>query len=212
MMRALFLAEGSEKLARDETVLWKGRPLVVGLVRHLFHLRVIIGYFAVLAAWNLASAHADGFRANAAFVTAVWTVLPAVAAAVIVYAMAWLLASTTSYTVTDKRVIMQIGVALPIALTLPLRQICSADLRTNPDGSGDISLALGAQKLAYLLIWPHARPWRLKLAEPMLRAVPDACAVAETLARALVAVSPGSEAVAITKAAGPDRVGVPVTA
>ena len=65
--------------------------------------------------------------------------------------VSWLIAATTHYTITDKRVIMQIGVALPIALTLPLKRIGSADVKLNADGTGDIPLALGRQKLAYLL-------------------------------------------------------------
>ena len=44
-------------------------------------------------------------------------------------------------------------------------------------------------KVAYLLLWPHARPWRLSKPEPMLRAVPDAARVAAILARALAAAA-----------------------
>ena len=212
MTRALFLAEGSEHLVKDETVLWQGRPLVAGLARRLFHVRAILGYFAVLAAWNLAAAHADGFRANAALLSAAWVVIPALAAAAVIYAMASVITWTTHYTITDRRVIMQIGVALPIALTLPLKQIGAADVKLNPDGSGDIALSLGDQKLAYLLIWPHARPWRMKGAQPMLRAIPDVRDVATRLSRALVAVSPGSAAVAMPAAREPERLGQPATA
>ena len=204
MSRARFLPEGSEIVAKDETILWEGRPLAGGLARQLFHFRAIMGYFAVLAMWNLASTHADGFRANAAFISAAWLVLPALIAAAVIYAMAWVFVLTTHYTITDKRVIMQIGVALPIALTLPLRQITAANVKLNADGSGDIPLALGDQTLAYLLVWPHARPWRFKRAEPMLRAVPDAAAVSGVLARALLAVSPSGEAIAIEPARRPE--------
>lgn len=196
-LEALFLNEGSEHLVTDETVLWQGRPTIAGLARSLFHIRAIMGYFVVLAAWNLAASHADGFRANAAFISALWVAVPAIVAALVIYAMSWLLAATTHYSITNTRVIMQIGVALPIALTLPLRRICAAEVRLNADGSGDIPLSLGEQKLAYLLIWPHARPWHLKKAQPMLRAVPNAAEVANTLSRALLAVSPSGEAVSV---------------
>lgn len=204
VMEALFLNEGSEAIGRDETVLWEGRPLIAGLARNLFHIRAIMGYFALLAAWNLASAHADGFRANAALITALWVFVPACVAAFVIYAVAWMYAATTRYTITDKRVIMTIGIALPIALTLPLRRIRSADVRLNADGSGDIPLALGEQKLAYMLLWPHARPWRFKRPEPMLRAVPDVRDVAAVLTRALMAASPASEAIALEPARVPE--------
>ncbi len=199
-LEALFLAEGSEELDRDERVLWQGRPSTVGLARSLFHIRAIMGYFAVLAAWNLASAHADGFRANAAFLTALWVAVPALVAALVIYGMSGLLAATTHYSITNRRVIMRIGVALPIALTLPLRRICSADVKLNADGSGDIPLALGEQNLAYLLIWPHARPWHLKRSQPMMRAIPNAAHVATVLSQALLAVSPSGEAIAVEPA------------
>jgi hypothetical protein len=204
MSRALFLPEGSEIVAKDETILWEGRPLVAGLARQVFHIRAVMGYFFVLAAWNLASTHADGFRANAALLSAAWVVLPAVIGASVIYAMSWVFVATTHYTITDKRVIMQIGVAVPIALTLPLRQIAGADVKLYMDGSGDIPLALGQQKLAYLLVWPHARPWRFKTTEPMLRAVPNARDVATILTRALSAVSPGGEVVAVEAARRPE--------
>jgi hypothetical protein len=197
MSRAHFFAEGSETIGKDETVLWQGRPTIAGLARSTFHIRAIMGYFAVLAAWNLASSHADGFRANAAFIAAAWVVVPALVAAAVIYAMAFVFVATTHYTITNKRVIMQLGVALPIALTLPLRRIIAADVKLNADGSGDIPLALGEQKLAYLLLWPHARPWRFKDAQPMLRAIPEARDVAVVLSQALLAVSPGSEAIEI---------------
>ena len=189
MKRALFLAEGSENLVPGETVLWQGRPLIGGLARHLFHIRAVMGYFAVLAVWSLASAHEDGFRANAALIATAWIVVPGLAAAAaVLYAMSWMIVATTHYTITDRRVIMQMGVALPIALTLPLRQIGSADVKLNTDGSGDISLSLGDQKLAYLLIWPHARPWRLGQGAADAAGDPRVCAMSRpVLSRALVA-------------------------
>lgn len=193
MSRPLFFPEGSEVVASDETILWKGRPLVRGIARNLFHIRAVMGYFAVLAVWTLASTHADGFRANAAFLSVLWLLMPAFIAAGIIYAISWVVSATTHYTITDRRVIMQIGTALPIALTLPLKSIVSADVRLLADGSGDIPMRTGRQKLAYLLIWPHARPWRFKTTEPMLRAVPDAARVAEILAQALLRATPTGE-------------------
>ena len=196
-LETLFLGEGSEAIAPDETVLWQGRPTTFGLTRSLFHMRAVMGYFVVLAAWNLASAHADGLWASAAFASAAWVAVPAAVAGLVLVAMAWLIASTTHYTITDRRVIMQIGVALPIALTLPLRRIVGAGVKLNPDGSGDIPLALGRQKLAYLLLWPHARPWRMRQPEPMLRAIPNVRDVANILSRALLTASPAGEAISL---------------
>ena len=186
-----FLPEGTHLLAADETLLWQGRPAPRGLARRFLHLGAVTGYFAVLAAWNLIAAHADGFRAAEAMVGAFWVVIPALAAAALLYAIAWVISATTLYTLSDKRVIMQVGVALPIAVTIPLRSIGSADLRLYADGSGDVTLAFsGEDRLAYLLLWPHVRPGRYKKAEPMLRSLHNAQEVAAILAQALVAVAP----------------------
>jgi hypothetical protein len=47
-----------------------------------------------------------------------------------------------------------------------------------------LSLA-GSDRIAYLHLWPHVRPWQLKRTQPMLRALADAKTVAQTLATAL---------------------------
>ena len=46
-------------------------------------------------------------------------------------------------------------------------------------------------------MWPHARPWRFKQTEPMLRAVPDARQAAMVLSRALLKVSPQGAAIKV---------------
>ena len=45
------------------------------------------------------------------------------------------------------------------------------------------------QKIAYLNLWPHARPFRMANPEPALRCVPRAIEVAEILSRALIEAS-----------------------
>jgi hypothetical protein len=66
----------------------------------------------------------------------------------------------------------------------------SADLRLFADGSGDIPLLLaGETRVGYVTLWPHARPWKMKRVQPMMRSVPDAARVAQLLARALAASS-----------------------
>jgi hypothetical protein len=59
-------------------------------------------------------------------------------------------------------------------------------LHKNADGSGDLPLQLSANdKMSYLVMWPHARPWRMARTEPMLRGIPQVEQVAAILARAL---------------------------
>jgi hypothetical protein len=87
--------------------------------------------------------------------------------------------------------VLRIGVALNTCINLPLGMIGAADLRARGHGFGDIALAPTAtHRLGYALLWPHARPFRLRRPQPMLRAVPDAEAVARHLARACAALGP----------------------
>jgi len=61
------------------------------------------------------------------------------------------------------------------------------------DGTGDIPLTMiGADRIAYLNLWPHARPWRIARPEPMLRAIPDAARVGEILSGALATAVGGT--------------------
>jgi hypothetical protein len=93
---------------------------------------------------------------------------------------------STVYTITNKRVVMRIGAAIPKHINLPFAMIEAAALRFYPGGAGDIPLTLGGDaRIGYVHLWPHARPWRFSKPEPMLRCVPNAAAVAETLAGAL---------------------------
>ena len=97
------------------------------------------------------------------------------------------MARTTVYTITNRRVVMRVGVVLSITFNLPFAQIASAGFRARGK-AGDIVLSLaGSDRIAYLHLWPHVRPWQLKRTQPMLRALADAKTVAQTLATALAA-------------------------
>jgi hypothetical protein len=95
-------------------------------------------------------------------------------------------ARTTVYAITDRRVVMKVGIALPTTINIPLATIASAAMRPGRDGGGDISVALtGDVRVAYLLLWPHARPWRLAKPEPTLRGIDDVASVGRLLKDAL---------------------------
>ena len=81
-----------------------------------------------------------------------------------------------------------IGLAVPMTVNLPFSRIAGAGLRCYPNGAGDIPLQLlPHEKIGYLMLWPHARPWRMARTEPMLRALAQAEPVAAILGRALAA-------------------------
>lgn len=175
-----------EPLPLGERLLWQGSPDWRVMARDALHTRALAIYFGVLLAWRGTNVLANGGSAWAAAEAVLWLLPLAVAAIAVLSLLAWLIARTSVYTVTDKRVVMRIGVVLSITFNLPYSQIESAGLRTRADGSGDVTLLLNdADRIAYVHLWPHARPWHVKRTEPMLRALPQARAVAAILSAAL---------------------------
>ena len=80
---------------------------------------------------------------------------------------------------------MRVGAALTMTLQFPYRWIGAADLTTARDGTGTIALrTLGRTKVSYLMLWPHARPWRVNPTQPALRCIKDAATVARLLSEA----------------------------
>jgi hypothetical protein len=177
-----------ERLPEGERLLWQGAPDWRRLAQHAFHIRGLALYFGAIVAYCLASAIIDGKPLHDAAVSTALLTGTAMVPIAFLTAYAWLVSRSTVYTVTDQRVVLRFGIALPMTINLPYRKIEAAALRPLANGSGDISLLLNpADKLAYLVLWPHARPWRLKRPEPTLRAIPDAVRVGQLLARALAA-------------------------
>ena len=171
-----------------ERVLWHGRPEWVSLARQAFRADLVAAYFAVMTIYNYASV---GFEAGVrdGAISAGKTLLAASAAIALLALLAWLTSRTTLYVVTTRRLVMKIGIALPMFFNLPFSQIESASLRVFPDGTGDIPVALAEGHIAYLHLWPHARPFRFSRPEPALRCVPRAADVAGALSQALVAAA-----------------------
>jgi hypothetical protein len=177
-----------ERLPEGERLLWQGAPDWRRLAQHAFHIRGLALYFGAIVAYCLASAIIDGKPLHDAAVSTALLTGTAMVPIAFLTAYAWLVSRSTVYTVTDQRVVLRFGIALPMTINLPYGKIEAAALRPLANGSGDISLLLNpVDKLAYLVLWPHARPWRLKRPEPTLRAIPDAVRVGQLLARALAA-------------------------
>jgi hypothetical protein len=153
---------------------------------HVFHVRAVAIYFGLIGVWKVWGALADGAGAAGAVNAAVTVAGFAAAALGLLVLLSWLIARSTIYTITTARVVIRAGVALPKAINIPFRIIGTAGLKVRASGDGDIPLQLtGPDRLAYLHLWPHARPWRITTAEPMLRGVPGAARCAEILAGAL---------------------------
>ena len=191
-------------LPPGERILWQGAPSAGGIAQRAFHARLVAGWFLGAAVLFGTVAAVDDSAGRAIAIVGP-TLAVGFAALLLIAGFGWLVRRTTTYTLTDRRVVMQVGIALPVTLNLPFARIEGAGLKPFADGTGDIPLQLRkGERVAYLHLWPHARPWRVTQPEPMLRSVPDAEWVAAMLARAFAAH------------AGPERVvreedaGVPV--
>ncbi len=188
-----------EPLPAGEKLLWQGKPDWRVLAVRSFHLRGLAIYFGLILAWCLLSRLRSG-SVEVALVATLRLVAIALVPLVLIAAYAWMTARATTYIVTTRRVILRVGLTVPMSINLPFSRIESAGARVRADGSGDIALLLAERgKLGYFVLWPHARPWRMGRPEPMLRGLADAGAAAQVLARGLaasacVAVQPLAEA------------------
>ncbi|MCW6507309.1 photosynthetic complex putative assembly protein PuhB [Lichenifustis flavocetrariae] len=179
------------RLPPGETLLWQGEPDLRAMALRVFHVRKVAIYFGLLVAYRLASALHDGASLFGAAKAALPLTGLGVAAVLILAGLAALVCRTTVYSITSRRVVMRIGVALPITFNLPFKTLASASLKLQGKGVGTIPLVLtDSNRLAYLVMWPHARPWRTARTEPALRFVPDAAKVAQILAEAVSAALP----------------------
>ncbi|GJG86875.1 photosynthetic complex assembly protein [Gemmatimonadetes bacterium T265] len=181
-----------EPLPAGERVRWVGRPDPAALARRAFHVRGLAAYFALLAALTFA---VRSPAVGAAVAAADALTVAAMGAAVLAFAgvYAALVARATLYAVTDRRVVVRAGVAVPAVLNVPLDRVASVDLRRGRDGAGDVEVTLGGDvRVAYLLLWPHARPWHVTRPRPTFRGVRDADAAGVALAQAVrAAQGPG---------------------
>ncbi|MFB0613056.1 photosynthetic complex putative assembly protein PuhB [Aurantiacibacter poecillastricola] len=169
------------KLPEGERMLWQGAPDWRIFARTALHTRWIGGYFGLLALLALVTGSPVG---------AVVTVLGGLLCQALFAGFAVLVARTTVYTITDRRIVLRIGVALSTCINLPLKAIGSADLRELPGDAGDIALTLTQEhRLGYAVLWPHARPWRFGKPQPMLRALAHAPEAAKILTKACASAS-----------------------
>lgn len=175
-----------ERLPPGETLLWQGAPRWQSLAVHAFHARKVALYFIALLLLLLGWKLTGEARLIEALRGALWLSALAIVAVGLLALLAWATSRATLFTITNRRVVMRFGVAIPMAINLPFSQITTAGMRLFSDGTGDLPLTMtGPVNASYIILWPYARPWRMSPPQPMLRAVPDATQVADILAAAL---------------------------
>ncbi|MCX7375019.1 MAG: photosynthetic complex putative assembly protein PuhB [Alphaproteobacteria bacterium] len=177
-----------ERLPEGETLLWQGRPEWRGFASRAMGLKGFAAYFlgllAVQLAWGIAAGHP---LSGIVFGMSVLFVMGAVVIGLLAL-VGWLSARSALYTVTSKRVVLRVGIALPMTINIPFAVVDSLARREHADGTEDLVLKImRPHRLSWVALWPHCRVPKLFSPEPMLRAIPVQASAAQVLARALAA-------------------------
>ncbi len=177
-------------LLRGERVLWAGRPDAKSFARRILHIRWIAAYFAAFVVVGLFQDRRHGLSIPATLKDALPLAIIAVAFLVGCYGVARTWAGTTRYVVTSERCVFHIGIALTGTLSIPWSRVAQVCLARHGDGCGDIALSpMRPHRLKFLKLWPHVRPWRVLQPEPMLRCVPRADELGNTIRAAIDAAA-----------------------
>lgn len=190
-----------EPLPPGEQILWQGAPDWKILAVHVFHIRPLAAatvLFAVLSlTLGLAHAMPPAFLALALMVP----LLAGIVAIGLAALSAWLIARVSCYTVTDARLVMRVGLIVPVNLNIPFSEITDVAMRPHAGGSGDLPLTVRSYKrVSYMLLWPHVRPMQFARVQPMLRAVRDGEKAGDALVQALRRAHGGRPQLAYSRA------------
>jgi hypothetical protein len=173
-----------ERLPAGETILWQGSPDRTAMALTTFPVGWIAAWFLALATWRGITM---GGAVDAALAVS-WTLAVGAVACGILAFIGWAAAWTSLYTITNRRVVMRVGIAVDKCVNLPFAQITGAGLKARGGGRGDLALELAPEaRIGWLVFWPHVRPFPLSRPAPRLTALPDAARVAGILQQALVA-------------------------
>ena len=191
-------------LPAGESVLWQGGPDWRQLALHAFHVRKIGLYFALMLGVQAAHLWGEGARGEALWQPLSVSALTASLAIGMLAGVAWFAARTALYTLTDRRVILRIGIVLTLTFNLPYKRIAGASLRRYGQRSTDIALQLYAQdRIGWFHLWPHQRAWHLGHPQPTLRCLPQGEAVGALLMQQWQRANAGQALVTETAALRP---------
>ena len=171
-----------EKLPEGEKVLWQGSPDLKTLLLKVFHMKGLVLYFGLLLAYRVISGVLDSDPLYPMLLSILQIIIFSSLGLGLIGLLGYLMASTAVYTITNKRVVMRIGIVLNMTFNFPLKQIESADCGLAKDGCGDIYMKLNkGTKIAIFHLWPHSRPTKWAVPQPSLRCIKNCAEVAQIL-------------------------------
>lgn len=171
-----------------EYILWQGSPTVRSIMHRVMHLGMVTLYFTALFAWAAYAFVGDGLALPQALGAASIIIVPLGFLLFLLAFLAWAIAKTSVYTVTNRRIVLRVGVALSKAVNIPFAQIVGAEERTCRDGTVDIAVHMTDEaRPHYLFLWPHVKPRNWRQVKPLLRGIRAGDPVRRILVEALMA-------------------------
>jgi hypothetical protein len=175
-----------EALPEGEVLLWQGAPAWTEIAQRVFLIRWVMGYFLLLAGWDILSASLQGGSVVTAIGAAAVLLLGGSVGIGILALLAMAVARTSVDSITSRRLVLRVGVALPITINIPFAAIAGAALRNRKDGHGDIVMELlPSHRISWIALCPHCAGWSFGRPKPMLRGVANAASVARILGEAV---------------------------
>lgn len=174
-------------LPAGEHILWQGAPDPKRLGRTVFHYRWLALYVASALCIAFAAARHGGWPIGQA-VALTTLALPIIALGFgLLEVIGRMSARATTYTLTNRRLVMRIGIAFDMTVSIPLSAIRDASVRRTHGDAGDIALIVkDTGAVGYVALWPHARPGHVSPPQPMLRALPDVEQAVDAIGEALL--------------------------
>ncbi|MEM1364419.1 MAG: photosynthetic complex putative assembly protein PuhB [Pseudomonadota bacterium] len=176
------------ELPEGERIVWQGRPNWRVLLRQRLRVWWIVAYFAAIGGWVVWSG--QGIERSLENTLGGLGLLAVAGMLVVGFlaVFAVLVQRTSLYTITNKRIVMRVGVALSATYNLPFSKIENVDLRASKSGWGEVAVQMSTDgmRLAWLMLWPHVRPWRINNTEPQLVGLKDAVEVGSIISEQVI--------------------------
>ena len=186
---AEFRAGLDQPLPAGERILWQSAPSVRHLGSVVFRFRLVAVYLLLLVGVATVLIRDGGWPVGQAFALGLLAVPIGLIGLGVLWVLGALMARTSCYTLTNRRIILHIGVAFDRTISIPLSAVMDASIRPRgKHGLGDIAFSVkDVGGLNYMNLWPHARSFHFMPPQPALRALADAPAACEAIGEALMA-------------------------
>lgn len=185
-----------EKLPKDEFIIWQGQPDWKQLAVDAFHVRKLAVYFSLMIMLQCLHLMDSDTAAMDMLMSLCTSLSLACLALGLLAGSAYFSSRATVYTLTNRRMVMRIGIVLSLTFNLPLKKIVSCELMALKHQVGNIALGTSSESpIGWLNLWPHVRAWRLNSPQPSLRCVPKAQEVCEHIWQAWRKESPSEQLV-----------------